>query len=169
MRWLSGVLVLIGLTACSSWPDYGHGGMAEKRPLAYPTRAPGAAVTQADALYSRLALAERHLDILRLKGAELCLPATVHKVAKQLARTRRELQGQLTLDAANDQLLVESQLIALEQRLDYLLENGSCVLDSALTVSHANTSAEGRLLNRRVEISVVGERSCGRVTEEDRQ
>ena len=123
------LLALLGLTACSSWPFKGLGGMAEHhQQTLYPVFQLGKPLGPEHGLRFDLELTSRHLDILALKGAELCFPATVIQAKQRQNRISRELQGGLKYDAANDIIIQRSLLARLERQLDYVKKNDVCVL-----------------------------------------
>ncbi len=122
------LLSLIGLSGCVSWPPKGSGGMAEHSSAELSTILSGQTLGPEHGLRFDLDLAQRHLDLLVLEGAELCFPATVVQARQRQARILRELHGGLDFDAAND-LIVQRKLLArLEHQLDYVKQHEVCIL-----------------------------------------
>lgn len=91
---LAGALALL-LAACTAWPPQGRGGAAERGPQATP---PEAATL---ALAERLGCARARLAGLRAAAEDRQLLAGRLAAAEETAaRTRRELHGGLSRDAA---------------------------------------------------------------------
>jgi len=116
------------LSGCTVWPPQGQGGMAEHHLETMHTAEQDLLPDQQHDLHFELELAQRHLDVLVLEGAELCFPATVVEAKQREIRIIRELHGNLSFDAIND-LTVQRKLLArLERRLDYVKQQGVCIL-----------------------------------------
>ncbi|WP_432452624.1 MULTISPECIES: OmpA family protein [unclassified Agarivorans] len=130
-----GLLLLIG-SGCSSWPKQGRGGFAEHQLsiLAWLDGSSGSLqqseIGPEHGLQFESILTKHQLDLLVLEGAELCFPASVAQARSQQQRIIRELEGGLTLDAANDLEIQQHFLAMLEQRLDRVLQSGACQTDS---------------------------------------
>lgn len=135
MRKLTNIAVLLvgfSLSGCmSSLPIKGLGGMAEHNSAGLDPVMPDRNLGPQHGLRFELNLAERHLDILVLEGAELCFPATVVQAKKRNNRISRELQGGLKFDAANDLIIQRKLLARLERQLDYVKRHDVCVLPLA--------------------------------------
>ena len=67
------------------------------------------------------------LDILILRGAKYCFPASVRKAELQEIRIIRELDGELFYDAANDIVVQRIALARLERQLNYVVSREECV------------------------------------------
>jgi len=136
---LTGVICLSG---CVSWPPAGHGGMAEHRQETLYAGQVVQVLGLEHGLLFDLELTRRHLDVLVLEGAELCFPATVVLAKQREDRIARELQGELEHDASND-LIVQRKLLArLERRLDYVKQEGICVLSLATDLQISKTKPQ---------------------------
>ncbi len=72
-----------------------------------------------------LDLAGRHLDILLLRGAGTCFPASTHLARQLEQRTARALEGDLVLDAALDLLQLRQDLSTLNNKLE-LVDGATC-------------------------------------------
>ncbi|HYN78082.1 MAG TPA: hypothetical protein VES73_09855 [Lamprocystis sp. (in: g-proteobacteria)] len=131
------LLAACTLSACTSWPPIGGGGMAETRPPARPvSRAvlgPGDPTWEELATQSRLA--QCRLDALVLRGAELCLPGQVAEARDRQTRITRQLYGGLPLDAANDLIIQRERLAVLQRSLDYIQGNGACMTPAVAALS----------------------------------
>lgn len=111
------------ITACSSSPEPGKGGIAEHNYSDTPNHPVGLE----NALYFELQLSQRHLDALLADGAKICFPASVKKALIRQARIARQLQGGLPGDAANDLIIQRDQLARMERRLNYVQLQDSCL------------------------------------------
>lgn len=134
MRALTLGFVLIGslsLSGCYTLPLKALGGLAEHNQAKLSPVMPDEELGPEHGLRFDLHLAQRHLDVLVIEGAELCFPATVVQAKQREQRILRELQGGLDFDAAND-LIVQRKLLArLERQLDYVKQHKVCVLPVA--------------------------------------
>ena len=70
---------------------------------------------------------KNHLDLLILRGANYCFPASVHKAQLREYRILREMDGELFYDAANDVVAQRIHLARLERQLEYVLKDEECV------------------------------------------
>jgi len=133
-RLISTLILLgsLGVSGCVSWPDKGHGGMAEYTLGKLSPVMPDQPLGPEHGLRFELDLVQRHLDVLVLEGAELCFPATVVQARERQGRIARQLQGGLDFDAAND-LIVQRKLLArLERQLDYVKQDKLCTLPATV-------------------------------------
>lgn len=121
-RLLTSAALLLTTTACTSFPPEGHGGMAEHH-LHYMPKHP---LGPEHGLFFEHDISKRHLDVLILRGAYICFPASVKKAKDRQNRIARELHGELNFDAENDLIIQRDQLALLERRLDYAVLKGSC-------------------------------------------
>ncbi len=69
---------------------------------------------------------QRHLDILVLKGAKKCFPASVDILETREIRIRSEVYSGLLDDAASDLIVQRHQLEVLENKLESIIESGAC-------------------------------------------
>ncbi|OUS11950.1 hypothetical protein A9Q89_07250 [Gammaproteobacteria bacterium 53_120_T64] len=105
------------LSGCTHWPQGGHGGMAERERGRHAPLLADQPLGPRQSLRIDLDLAGRHLDILVLRGARTCFPAST-LLARQLEqRAARELEGDLVFDAALDLLELRHDLSAIENKL----------------------------------------------------
>lgn len=121
------VISLMALTACSSFPIAGRGGMAEFEPLKlafWDTQ--DQALAPADGLKFEITLLKHQLDLLVLEGAKICFPASVVQAKLTEQRMMREYNGGLLLDAATQVEIQQHALLMLEKRLDKVLQSGAC-------------------------------------------
>ncbi|MBL1277894.1 MAG: OmpA family protein [Ectothiorhodospiraceae bacterium] len=130
MRWFSLIVIfsgLPGLSGCVSWPDSGHGGMAEHYHDTLYQVIADQPLGPEHGLRFDLDLARLHLDVLVLEGAELCFPATVIQAKQRQDRITRELHGGLDFDAANNLIIQRTLLSRLERQLDYVRQRDVCI------------------------------------------
>ena len=112
------LLSLAILSACTRWPEHGHGGMAEHDLASInPLQHEGNSLIDVH-LRQEFDLSMRHLDVLVLEGAQACFPAAVRTAKILQARIARELQGGMEADAEIDLYRQRQQLALLERRLD---------------------------------------------------
>jgi len=152
MKWLTTALMIIislTLSACVSWPILGSGGAAENSATANKMDNPSTSITPEQGLFFELELAQRHLDVMVLEGAEYCFPATVVQARTRENRIIRELHGGLELDAANDLIIQRKLLLRLEQQLDYVTREHTCTppSDDSLWLSEKSIEKITHLLN----------------------
>ena len=83
-----------------------------------------------------LDLAGRHLDILLLKGAGICFPASTHLARQLEQRTARALEGDLALDAALDLMQLRQDLSTLNNKLE-LVDGATCRPQSKTALTSA--------------------------------
>lgn len=74
----------------------------------------------------RLAYAQQHLELLRLRGATGCLPERLHQAQLSLNVVHQELAAGLYLDAQERQLILDNQLHRLSVRLEQLQQQTGC-------------------------------------------
>jgi len=123
--WLPLVLTSV-LAGCSSWPDHGHGGMAEHYPADFIPVVPNQPIGPEHGLRFDYELSKHQLNLLILEGARYCFPATVVQAENNQIRIAREMQGDLRYDAANDLIIQRALLARLENQLDYVKKGGAC-------------------------------------------
>lgn len=126
---LSWAVTACVLAACTRWPPFGGGGMAE---LSRPDRPKcTGCLRPPDPTWRELdtqrQLTQDRLELLVLRGAGWCLPGHVAAARDLQTRIVRELFGGLPLDAANDLIIARARLAELERRLDYIQGSGACM------------------------------------------
>ncbi len=125
LRYFLFSLGIIGLNACSSWPDLGRGGMAEVRPVAsVPVE-----------LNQSFHISRLRWNNLHLLGGSSCMPGRMQLLADDLNRTIREISGGLYQDAETNLLKLGYRLNKAEHQLSYLTDKTDCAL-VAQTVEH---------------------------------
>ncbi len=136
------ILTSMLLAGCSSWPEAGRGGLAERYPEAlFPIEA-GHEVGVGHALRLDIEQGARHLDVLVINGAQLCFPAAVAEAQLREARLWRELDGGLLGDCANDLQVQRERLGALERSLTAVLAEGRCRLPEQRPARRADTGEQ---------------------------
>lgn len=151
-------LLLIPLAGCTTWPEQHGGGMAELFPAdLYPVESQGDLGPE-QGLRMEWDLTNRKLDILILKGGELCFPATVVQAELNQKRIIRQLQGGLLYDAATDIVAQRQLLNRLDSRLKDATRYGKCTLpesDLEGLIDSSNVTQElSRLLNQDNQFAV---------------
>lgn len=114
------------ISGCSSWPEHGRGGLAESHLESYIPVEAEHELTYEHGLRFDFEFTRRQLDMLILRGADRCFPASVVQAKQRQLRISRELIGGLFFDAANDVLIQRELLARLERQLNYVLEHGAC-------------------------------------------
>ncbi len=120
-------LISIGLLAgCQSWPEPGKGGVSEMRSSEHYYITEIGYDETSSTLQYQLSNARIRLDMLILKGAKSCLPASVRTTARLMSRVQREIDGEL-LDAAYGDLVVLSRSLQnLQSQLTYVTHHTAC-------------------------------------------
>ena len=118
-----GTLVLGG---CTSWTEFGQGGMAEQDTPRKESVEPGMTSPTPFELRQDLNHNQRHLDVLVLEGAGECFPASVYDAKVRENRINREIAGGLYEDAENDLIIQRQDLNRIEQKLDAVIAEVSC-------------------------------------------
>ncbi|RJX66480.1 OmpA family protein [Vibrio sinensis] len=120
--------VALSLMACTNYPDYGTGGIAEQYPNSdFSPVMPDEPLGPEHGLRFDWQLTKLHLDSLIREGARWCFPAAVVQALEKQNRIARELEGGLLLDAANDLVIQRRRLTELELQLDYVTSQTRCV------------------------------------------
>jgi hypothetical protein len=103
--------LIIGLAACSSWPQQGHSGVAGQLPY------------DSDKTMERTRLSNAQLDIdaLRKMGAGDYLPAALETVSVQWDRTARTVVGDFPKAASADLQRLEAMLSEMRENLSNIL------------------------------------------------
>jgi outer membrane protein OmpA-like peptidoglycan-associated protein len=122
-------------SGCTQWTEFGQGGAAEDLPASVfidPDSEQGQVVHELrqDVDYSR-----QYLDVLILRGAQRCFPASVYTASLGENRVARELAGGLIEDAATSLVNLRLELQQLEQKLDAITNADGCWLQDAETMS----------------------------------
>jgi outer membrane protein OmpA-like peptidoglycan-associated protein len=132
---LIGFLWLTTLTGgCTQWSEFGQGGAAEDLPVSVfidPDSEEGKVLHELrqDVDYTR-----QYLDVLMLRGAQRCFPASVYTASLGENRVARELAGGLIEDAETSLLNLRLELQQLEQKLDAITNTDACWLKDADTM-----------------------------------
>lgn len=126
---LASVMAAIAISSgCATWPATGEGGFAEHHLQdLWSLQAEGESGAH-HALYLEFHNSKHHLDILVLRGARWCFPATVLQAEQRQDRVARQLVGELYADAATDLVTQHKILAELERRLDSVLAQAECIL-----------------------------------------
>ena len=120
------------LGGCTSYPEQGTGGLAERydsinyQNSDFSPVMPDEPLGPEHGLRFDWQLAKLHLDALIQEGARWCFPAAVVQAIEKQNRIARELQGGLLLDAANDLVIQRKRLNELEVQLDYVTSQARC-------------------------------------------
>ncbi|OUS09363.1 hypothetical protein A9Q90_03365 [Gammaproteobacteria bacterium 54_18_T64] len=122
---LRALTLCLFLSGCTHWPPGGHGGMAERQRGLLAALHADQPLGPKQSLRIDLDLAGRHLDILLLRGAGTCFPASTHLARQLEQRTARALEGDLVLDAALDLLQLRQDLSTLNNKLE-LVDGATC-------------------------------------------
>ena len=150
------LLLMFNLVGCSlnklnDFLDFNPrtGGMAELRPNDFAPVEADQGIGPEHALRFDLTLQQRHLDTLVLEGAAQCFPATVGQAKTREKRIIRALHSGLHFDAANDILVQRQALHRLEQQLDAVKQNATCVPPQIASNQHPEDIADrvAQLLN----------------------
>jgi len=142
MRGLNLALGLVLLAGCTHWTDYGQGGAAEELP---ESAMPVQEEVDANALYELqqdFDHSRQHLEVLVLRGAQRCFPASVHTARLQRNRVARELGGGLITDAEISLLDLRIELHHLEQKIEAMHHADYCWLKDQDSDSEMAKSAE---------------------------
>lgn len=145
------VLLLMGLSGCTSYPEQGKGGMAENNfSSGFSPVMPEQPLGPEHGLRFDWQLAKLHLDMLVQEGADMCFPAIVLQSRMRQNRIARELEAGLHRDAANDLIIQRKRLSKLEQNLTYVTSEVKCVpplLESDSASATADIESIYNLLN----------------------
>jgi outer membrane protein OmpA-like peptidoglycan-associated protein len=128
LKTLTVSLLVATAVGCTSYPDHGQGGLGEFASASdFSPVMPDEPIGPEHGLRFDFHLTKLHLDSLIQKGAEWCFPAAVVQAKTKENRIVRELEGQMLLDAANDIVIQRKNLAKLENQLDYVRSQASCV------------------------------------------
>ncbi len=123
-----GLLCLLSVVGCTSYPQEGTGGLGENYIQSNFTPVmPDEPLGPEHGLRFDWKLSKLHLDSLIREGARWCFPAAVVQALEKQNRIARELEGGLMVDAANDLIIQRKRLNELELRLDYVKSQTRCV------------------------------------------
>jgi outer membrane protein OmpA-like peptidoglycan-associated protein len=137
MRGLNLALGVALLAGCTHWSEYGQGGAAEELPQsamtdqeelqeAEMTSREEAEAAVHDELQQDFNHSRQHLEVLVLRGAQRCFPASVHTARLQRNRVARELEGGLIADAETSLLDLRIELHRLEQKIESMKHADYC-------------------------------------------
>ena len=129
MRRLTLLVSLLGMTVlsgCTTWTEFGQGGAAEDLPDSAHMDQDSASFLTNHELRQDIDYSRQYLDILILRGAQRCFPASVYTASLRENRVARELAGGLIEDAETSLLNLRLDLQHLEQKLDAVTNADSC-------------------------------------------
>ena len=105
------------LQACSSWPEHGQGGMAERRPPRTMLQADAESSVEVAERFRQLGCATWRLEELRHNGADDYTPGLVWLAERGAARAARSLSARLYHDADVDLIELHARLDAIERQI----------------------------------------------------
>jgi outer membrane protein OmpA-like peptidoglycan-associated protein len=114
------------LAGCQSWPEPGKGGVSETRSSEHYYITEIGYDETSSTLQYQLSNARLKLDMLILKGAKSCLPASVRTTARMMSRVQREIDGELLDDAYGDLVVLSRSLQNLRSQLAYVTHHTAC-------------------------------------------
>lgn len=123
------------LSGCQSWPDAGSGGVSEVRSSEHYYISEIGYDENVSTLQYQLAHSRLTLDMLIVKGAKNCLPASVRTTARLINRIQREIDGGLLDDAYGDLVILAESLQKMRTQLSYVTYSTQC---ASPTVPHNN-------------------------------
>ncbi len=110
-------LPLLGACSYVSWPEHRGGGMAEITPRDEGVMLISDNLDKAHILYDQLALFEAGLEDLVQKGAFGFARAETTLAQKLIIRIRREIAGDLLIDAEKDLISLRARLSRIQDQL----------------------------------------------------
>jgi len=120
------LLGAISVSGCTTWSEYGQGGAAEDFYNTPSNIEYGAAYQVSHELRQDLNYLRQHLDVLVLRGAQRCFPASVYTASLAENRVAREIAGGLSDDAGVSLLNLRIDLQNLEKKVDAVNNADSC-------------------------------------------
>lgn len=129
------VVAMSMLSGCQSWPDAGSGGVSEVRSSEHYYISEIGYDENVSTLQYQLAHSRLTLDMLIVKGAKNCLPASVRTTARLINRIQREIDGGLLADAYGDLVILAESLQKMRTQLSYVTSSTQCAMP---TVTHNN-------------------------------
>ncbi len=119
------------LAGCTHWTELGQGGAAEDLP---PTAMSGESDADNETvreLQQDFDHSRQQLEVLILRGAERCFPASVYAAGLKVNRVAREIAGGLLEDAEVSLLDLRIDLHRLERKIESLSNDGFCTAQQA--------------------------------------
>lgn len=180
MRGLTLALGVALMAGCTHWAEYGQGGAAEELPeSAMPVQEelPESAMAvqeEVDAavhyeLQQDFNHSRQHLEVLVLRGAQRCFPASVHTARLQRNRVARELEGGLIADAEVSLLDLRIELHHLEQKIEAMNHADYCwQMDQGSDPEMAKQS-ESQVTSQSADLSDVDFEALSRLLNSDNQ
>lgn len=129
------VIAISFLYGCQSWPDAGSGGVSEVRSSEQYYISEIGYDENVSTLQYQLAHSRLTLDMLIVKGAKNCLPASVRTTARLINRIQREIDGSLLDDAYGDLVILAESLQKMRTQLSYVTYSTQC---ASPTMSNSN-------------------------------
>lgn len=121
---------------CTSWPNAGKGGFAEHQLDVFIPVEHNQELNYQHGLRFDYELSQHQLDYLITQGADLCFPALVNTARQQEKRVIRELAAQMFADAANNIIILRTQINQLDQQLEHVTLKGACQPNSRMYAAH---------------------------------
>lgn len=122
-----GILLLtMMLAGCSTWPDEGKGGWAEKYNQATQEIELDWYHQQPEQLRNEYDHVVLKLDLLKSRGIKACMPAKLYNAELMLNRIKRELTAYMYEDAESDLLVFYHQLNQLDNHFERLNRETQC-------------------------------------------
>jgi len=132
---LIGLLCMSVLTGgCTHWTEFGQGGAAEDLPASVFIDPESEERQLVHELRQDFDYNRQYLEVLILRGAQRCFPASVYSASLKENRVARELAGGLIDDADTSLLNLRLDLQKLEQKLDDVTNAESCWQQEAETM-----------------------------------
>lgn len=139
---LIGLLCMSMLTGgCTHWTEFGQGGAAEDLPASVFIDPESEERQIVHELRQDFDYNRQYLEVLILRGAQRCFPASVYSASFKENRVARELAGGLIDDAETSLLNLRLDLQQLEQKLEDVTNAESCWQQEAETMP-ASMSAD---------------------------
>jgi len=191
MRGLTLALGVALLAGCTQWSEYGQGGAAEELPeSAMPvqeeltesemaaqeelTESEMAAQEEIDAadrheLQQDFNHSRQHLEVLVLRGAQRCFPASVHTARLQRNRVARELEGGLIADAEVSLLDLRIELHRMEQKIESMNHADYCWQKDQRPDPEMANQSESQVTSQSASLSDVDFEVLSRLLNSDNQ
>ena len=123
---LARISLSLFLSSCSTWPPEGRGGLAEADHTTLHSIENGRDLRPRHGLRLEFEWLKNRLDILILRGARYCLPASVVSAERKENRIAHELNAEFLDDATADIIIQRQQLQKLEHQLEAVLRESNC-------------------------------------------
>lgn len=115
------------LVGCSSWPEFGSGGGERQGLMAEPSYLYALDQSRLSGLLAQAEVLDAHVELLKVQGAQRCIPASVQSLEQQGTRVRQQLGAKLAVDAASDLAAYQLLLRQVKQRFDLVRQQTQCV------------------------------------------